>query len=220
MAITAPPFEGKTRELIPAGNYVARCYRMIEVGTVETEFQGQKKTVKKVRIGWELPTELKVFKEENGEQPMVIDKEYTMFMSDKANLRKDLESWRGKAFSDDEAKNFDITKLLGAPCMINIIHEAGKKDPSKKYQKIASITPLPKGFACPSQINPTFVLSYDAFDQAKFDSLPSFITDVMKTSQEYQALNVKQQFANQGVPMGDYNDPFAPTPDSSDDLPF
>jgi hypothetical protein len=188
MAITAPPYEGKTRELTPAGNYVARCYRMIEVGTVETEFKGEKKTVKKVRIGWELPLELKVFKEEKGEQPIAIDKEYTMFMSEKANLRKDLESWRGKAFTDDEASNFDITKLLGQPCMINIIHQQGTKDPSKTYEKISSITPLPKGFTCPTQINPTFVLSYDAFDKAKFETLPSFITDLMKTSKEYKAM--------------------------------
>ena len=80
MAITAKN-ESKPRELIPAGNYIARCYQMLQIGTVEEEYKGEKKMQEKVRISWELPTELKVFKEENGEQPLVISKEYTLYPS-------------------------------------------------------------------------------------------------------------------------------------------
>ena len=188
MAITAKKTE-TVRELIPAGNYVARCYKMIEVGTVPTEFQGVEKMQHKVRIGWELPTELKVFKEENGEQPLVIDKEYTLSLSDKSSLRKDLKSWRGKDFTPQEADNFDITKLLGVPCMLNIIHVQGKKDPTKTYQAIGSISPLPKGFECPKQINPNFVFEFDNFDKAKFDGLPDFLKEMIANSNEYKALH-------------------------------
>lgn len=189
MAIIANKGESYERELIPAGNYIARCYKMIEIGTIPTEYMGQQKMQHKVRIGWELPTELKVFKEENGEQPMVIDKEYTLSLADKAALRADLQSWRGKAFTDAEADAFDITKLIGAPCMINIIHVQGKNDATKTYQKIAGITPMPKGVTCPEQINKSFVFELENFNQDTFNSLPDFIKESIVKSEQYKALS-------------------------------
>jgi len=185
MAINATN-KGTKRELIPSGNYVARCYSMIEIGTVKESFQGEEKTLHKVRIGWELPTELKVFKEENGEQPYVISKEYTLSMNEKASLRKMLASWRGKDFTESEAKSFDITKLIGVACMLNIIEKPGTKDPSSVYNEIASVSPMIKGMQCPQQVNPTFELSYDKFDFDMFESLPDFIKDKMKTSEEFR----------------------------------
>lgn len=145
------------RELIPAGNYIARCYQMIHIGTVMESFQGENKLMNKVRIGWELPTETKVFKEENGEQPFVISQEYTLSMHEKSTLRKMLASWRGKDFTEEQSKSFDITTLIGVPCMLNIIHKPSK-DGTKMYQAIGSISPMPKGIQCPEQVNKTAIL--------------------------------------------------------------
>jgi len=175
------------RELIPAGNYIARCYQMIEIGTVKETILGKEKIIPKVRIGWELPTEIKVFKDENGEQPCVISKEYTLSMAEKANLRIALKSWRGKDFTEEEAKSFDITKLLGVPCMINIIHKTSK-DGLKVYEEISGITPIPKGIECPPQYNKTLLLSYDSFDVEVFNKLPDFIRNKMTGSLEYVAI--------------------------------
>ena len=188
MAITATT-NSTVKEIIPAGNYIARCYQMIEIGTVNELIMGENKVLKKVRIGWELPTELKVFNEEKGEQPFVRSKEYTLSMHEKSSLRADLKSWRGKDFTEEEARAFDITKLIGKPCMINIIHKPSKSDPTKIYDNIAGITPLPKGVTMPEQINPTFVLSYDSFNQEAFEALPDFIKDKMKGSLEYAAIH-------------------------------
>lgn len=188
MAITATNNGGAPRQLIPTGNYVARCYRMIHIGTVEEVILGEKKVLNKVRIGWELPTEMRVFSEDKGEQPLVIDKEFTLSLHEKSALRAVLKSWRGKDFTEDEAKAFDITKLLGVQCMINIIHKPSKKDPSKIYEEIAGITSMPKGLTAPEQINPTFVLSYDEWSEAKFSTLPDFIKNKMMSSMEYSAM--------------------------------
>jgi len=179
---------GTPRELIPAGNYIARCYQMIEIGTVTEFVMGKTVQAKKVRIGWELPTELKIFKQENGEQPLVISKEYTLSMNEKANLRKDLKSWRGKDFTEDEAKCFDITKLIGAACMLNVIHKPKVSDPNSVYEQVAGITPMPKGMKAPSQINKNFILSYDSFDQELFNSLPDFIKTKMQGSLEFDSM--------------------------------
>ena len=188
MAITATSGGSTQRELIPAGNYIARCYKMIHIGTVEETILGEKKILNKVRIGWELPTEMRVFNADKGEQPCSIDKEFTLSMHEKSALRAALKAWRGKDFTEDEARAFDITKLMGIPCMLNIIHKPSKKDASRVYEEIAGITPLPKGMNAPAQINPTFILSYDAFDNDKFNTLPDFIKNKMVTSAEYQKM--------------------------------
>lgn len=199
------------RELIPAGNYVARCYQMIHIGTVPENYQGEIKEQNKVRIGWELPTELKVFNEERGEQPLIIGKEYTLSMNEKANLRKMLASWRGKDFNEDEARKFDITVLIGKPCMLNIIHKPGVKDPSMIYEEIATISPMPKGFTCPDQINETQLLTYEDWNGQVYEALPDFIKEKIKKSNEYNAMMHPQEtnVVNRGG-----ND------ENGDDLPF
>lgn len=192
MAIIATN-KGVQRELIPAGNYIARCYQMIQIGTVEKMIMGSMKTLNEVRIGWELPTELKVFSPEKGEQPFIISKEFTLSMNEKSNLRKVLASWRGKDFTEEEAKAFDITKLLGVPCMLNVIHKPTKTDPSKIYEEIGSISPMPKGMVCPPQINETSVLEYEKFDWQLFNSLPDFIKLKVQSSAEFKEMQNPNQ---------------------------
>lgn len=212
MAITATNSGGTPRELIPTGNYIARCYKMIHIGTVEEIILGEKKILNKVRIGWELPTEQRIFSEEKGLQPLVIDKEFTLSLHEKSSLRGVLKSWRGKDFTEDEAKSFDITKLLGVACMINIIHKPSKKDPSRMFEEIAGITAVPKGFDIPAQINPTFVLDYDNFDFDKFNTLPDFIKQKMQGSVEYVSVQNPSHREIQSTQQV--------TDDLSDDLPF
>lgn len=181
----------KPRELIQAGNYMARCYQMLEIGTTTETIEGKTVRLKKIRIGWELPTETKEFKEGEGQKPYVINEEYTLSMNEKATLRKMLASWRGKDFTEEEATRFNVTKLLGVACQLNIIHKPSKKDPSRVYEKIATVSPLMKGIECPAQINKTMVLSYSEFDSALFESLPDFIKDKIKSSEEFKAMNLQ-----------------------------
>jgi len=213
MAITATS-EGSTNfEPVPAGTFPARCFSMIHLGTMNENIMGTEKQLNKVRISWELPTELKVFKEENGEQPLVISKDFTLSMNEKATLRKYMESWRGKSYTEEEAKSVDITKLLGVPCLLSIIHKTSKN--GKKYADISSVTTLPKGMEVPSQINPTFELNYENFDNVLFETLPDFIKDKMKKTPEYQkAINPESENlegTDDDVPYVD---------DEQDGLPF
>ena len=97
---------GFKREPVPAGNFPARCYKIIHYGTIPTSYMGESKMTNTIRVDFELPTEMRVFDEEKGEQPLSISKEYTLSMNEKANLCRDLESWRGKKFTDEEAVNF------------------------------------------------------------------------------------------------------------------
>jgi len=170
-----------------SGVFIARCTQMIQIGTLSEEIQGEVKKLHKVRLGFEFPTEKKVFKEENGEQPYFLSKEYTLSFHEKATLRQHLETWRGKKFTDEEAARFDITKLLGVPCTINVVHKVGKAN-GKTYAEIGSISPLMKGTVCPDAINPVQVLSYDDWNQELFESLPEFLRKKIESTPEFQAL--------------------------------
>jgi len=184
MPITATNKGGSSYEPIPAGTYPARCYSMIHIGTIEENILGQTKKLNKVRITWELPTETKVFKEENGEQPYSISKEFTLSMNEKSNLRKFLEGWRGVSFTEKEAEAFDVTVLIGKPCLLSVIHKSSKN--GNTYAEISSVSTLPKGMSCPKQINSSFEFNYNPFSLDKFETLPDFLKDKMKQSEEYK----------------------------------
>jgi hypothetical protein len=161
---------------------------MVQIGTVVENVMGKMATLHKVWISWELPEETRVFDEKKGPQPLIISMEFTLSMHKKSNLRQTLASWRGKDFTEEEAKAFDVSKLIGAACMLNVIHKPGVADPTKMYEKIASITPMPKGTKCPAQVNPSFVLSYDEWSLDKFNQLPEFMQNKMKASAEFQEI--------------------------------
>lgn len=182
MAINAKKNSGAEFEKLEAGSYLARCVTMIHIGTVKETIGGKDKTLNKVRISWETPTEKKVFSEEKGEQPYVLSQDYTLSMSEKSNLRKMLESWRGEKFTEEQAEEFDITVLLGKPCMISVIHN------EKGYPVISSVSMPIKGTTVPPQITPSKELNYDNFDYTFFETLPDFIKDKMKTSEEFKAM--------------------------------
>ena len=216
MPITASTKPSANFEPIPAGTYLARCYSMVHIGTIEDEYQGQKRFVNKVRITWELPTELKVFNADKGEQPQAISREFTLSMHEKSTLRAFLTSWRGKGFSEEEAIAFDVSKLVGVPCMLSIVHEPSKADPTKIREKISGISTVMKGVTMPPQINPSFVFELDAFEQNKFDSLPDWLKDKVRQSQEYRNI-VSPEIAHSievAQKVAEFED------DNADDLPF
>lgn len=180
----APQANFTQRTLVPEGNHLAICYEMIEIGTVEEDYMGQPKILPKVRVAWELPHE--TIEIDGVDKPLAIANEYTFSMGEKATLRKHLESWRGKKFTQDEADNFDIDKLLGVPCLLNVTHKESRN--GKIYEVIQAITPLTKGMVAPKMHNAKNILSYDTFDINKFNALPDFIKTKMMSSVEYKEM--------------------------------
>lgn len=209
MAIIATNNGGSTREPLEAGMYVARCFQMIHIGTVKEDFQGEEKVLNKCRIVFELPTEKRQFKEGEEEKPYTIGKDFTLSMHEKSGLRKFLSSWRGKSFSEEEAKSFDITRLLGVACMLSIIHKPSK-DGTRVYEEISAIAMPMKNYPIPDQINPSQELSYGSFDWDLYNSLPDFIKEKIKLSAEFKSLTEgKAEVAAGAVAGGD-----------DDNLPF
>ena len=87
---------------LSAGTYVSVCNAVVDLG-IQPGSPMYPDPKHKVWIRFEVPDE-RIEYERDGkklEGPRVISKEYTASMHEKANLRKDLENWRGKAFTDD-----------------------------------------------------------------------------------------------------------------------
>ena len=174
--------KSKAVEQVEAGSYIARCYRMLHIGTTSYSWEGKDVTANKVQLTFELPTELKVFKEGEEAKPRVISAEYTLSMHKKSNLRPILEGWRGKVFTDEEVDNFDVATLVGVPAFISVLHN------EKGYAEISSISKLPKGTECPPQVNPSVVLDYENFSELVFEKLPEFLQNKIRSSVEYKKL--------------------------------
>ena len=170
------------REIVPSGTHIAICYSMIHIGNIEWEYQGEKKVSNKVRMSFELSNELRDFGDDK--RPLVISKEYTLTLHEKSNLRKDLESWRGASFNSDDLKNFDLTNLLGLPCMLSIIHKTSNS--GSEYANIGHVSSLTKGIEKPTQHNKNFIFNYgDNFDEVWLEDQPDFLQEQIKSSKEY-----------------------------------
>lgn len=185
---------GEDIEPIEEGSYPARIYQIIHIGTI-AGFQGTMQN--KARITFELPTELKVFNEEKGEQPRVISQDYTLSFHEKATLTKVINACDPKALKIDDdgfIEEFDIEQLMGKTCLVNIIHKKGKED--KIYANVSSCMALPKGMICPPAINEPSVLNYDNWNEELFEKLPDFLKDKIKSSDEYKAMKgiIEQAF--------------------------
>lgn len=169
---------------VPEGVWVARCFRMLDLGTQVSKGMFAGKAAHKIHVEWE------VFCDEtvniNGkEMPLTISKDYTASMNEKATLRKELGQWRGKSFTDEEAGTFDVSKLVGAYCMLNVTHkESGN---GKVYANIASISPVPAALKNqkPAAVHTDQIFSLDNPNMSVYESLPKWLQDKIAESPEF-----------------------------------
>ncbi len=212
MSLTAKN-KGNPMEPIPAGVHVAVCYGVVDLGTHFN--QKYNKEVHKILVQLELP-ECRAEFERDGQKvklPRAISKRYTLSLSEKSNLRKDLESWRGRKFTAQELAGFDIAAIIGAPCQIQVVHEAGKD--GRTYAAIAAIMALPKSMPRPKQENPTVHFSFeDAGPNPVLPpSLPEWISEIIIQSKEWnrQPLSISPSVPAMLKPA---------QTETTDDLPF
>ncbi len=183
MGLTMPANDGVEFELCPQGNHLAVCSHVIDLGTQKSTYEGKEKLQHKIWIGWETPGELR----EDGTR-FLIGKRYTFSSHEKAILRKDLESWRNKRFVDSDfgPGGFEITNILGAACLLSVVHSAGEK----VYANITGVGSLPKGTERPELVGPKVHLSLDPdeFSVTVFDALPEWMQKTIAASPEYQEI--------------------------------
>lgn len=154
MSIIAKASE-KEFESIPlpeAGTTQAVCCGVWDLGMQESTYNGETKLRHKIVIAWELSQLIDAPGSEYNGQPYMLSKTYTLSLYENAALKKDLESWRGKAFTADEiAAGFNVEQLYGINCLLGVTHVQGFKDTTRTFANVSAILPPTKGMP---KINP------------------------------------------------------------------
>lgn len=182
------------------GTFAAVCVDVVDLGMHPEKFQDQ-------------PTALKdktalVFQTENAEgsdEPRYISIELTTSMGKKSNMRKFLEAWRGKAYTEEEARKqgIPLDKLEGQAGLLSVTHKTSGK--GNLYALIQSIMPLPKQMR-------DGLPDTTKYERAEFWAKKK--AEYAKATQEYSQGKITKAPA----PHGDETPDDAP--DEDDDLPF
>lgn len=120
------------------GQFGMLCVDVVNLGINVEVFPGQEPR--------EVPKVALVFasgERQEDKSLTLVTTEMTLSANENANLRKFLQSWRGKAYTAEQAEaGLPISKLYGQAGLVSIEHVTTRK--VRKFAKIASISPLPK----------------------------------------------------------------------------
>jgi hypothetical protein len=186
--ILSKQVEGNYKQ-VPAGTYLARCYRFVDMGTQTAVYDGETKSRHVVMIQWEVHGS-----DENGEdlvthkgEPLTITKNYTASINEASTLRKHLRAWRGRDFTPEEEKGFKMENILGQWCMVTVEESAGSN--GRMYTNVSSVSPvhatlkknLPQGYN-----QPDFFSLADR-NMAVFERLSDRIKEKIQAAPEWSA---------------------------------
>lgn len=119
----------------PEGLHAAVCVDVVNLGII----QGPYGAKPKVRLVWQL----EAVDPASGRRCDVA-RLYTLSLHERAALRKDLESWRGRRFTEAELdQGFDLEKLLGVAAQVQVTHDLG--DDGTVYANVSTVVPPVKG---------------------------------------------------------------------------
>jgi hypothetical protein len=165
--------------------YPACLVAMIDLGTHQHVFNGEKKTLHMVRLVWELVTE-----NDSMGRPFKVALDFTLSLNVKAKLRHFLEAWEGRKYGADEP--VDLESYLGKHCMLNLT-ASGKEG---KYVDVDSVTKFMKGLRPePPSVQP-FIWTFEGWDPKAEPPIPEWVPspfgrkalDEIKKSPEWSAL--------------------------------
>ena len=123
----------------PAGMHIARCYRLIDLGTQPKSFQGKPTgEARKIMASWEL-----LGRGSNGRRQAIHHEQVVVpFHARKSHAAQRPGILARSPVQPGRRKQLDVSKLFGAYCLLNVIQEQGQD--GNQYTKIGAITPLMK----------------------------------------------------------------------------
>ena len=207
MSLTVNGSSATSIEPIEEGTHLGVCNMLVDLGMQYNETY--KNSSRKVLIGWEIPDE--TIELDDGPHPRQISKRYTASLNEKSTLRSDLAAWRGRDFTPEELAAFDLRNIVGASCLINVIH---KESNGKTYANIGNIMALPKGMTKGKLSEPAVIFDLDTDPVEDVDKLPKWIGDIIKKSETYQ------QRITPAVAPADGSTNFVELDDADGELPF
>lgn len=164
---------------VPQGTHLAVCNLVADVGL---QAAGRFAPRPKIYLRWELVHERVTWNDRDGkphEGPAQIGKFYTASLATKATLRKDLENWRGRAFTAAELEGFDVLAVLGHACQLVVTHTRGAD--GRTYANVAGLVGLPRNMDRPKAERP--LVKYTADDPSQFEQLPGWLAERIREAQ-------------------------------------
>lgn len=122
----------------PEGLHAAVAVDVVALGLVDTQY-GKKEMVK---IVWQID---EIEPDTKPERRFQVSRRYGLTLDKRSTLRKDLETWRAKKFTKEELEAFDLEKLLGANCQLQVVHNV--TDDGGTYANVQAVVPPSKGQA-------------------------------------------------------------------------
>ena len=199
---------------VPSGMHLARCYRIVDMGTQITTWKGVSKEQPKVMLQFEVHSEDadgKPIVTDKGE-PMSISKNFTASLEEKAILRQELENWRSRAFTREELKGFHLKNVLGAWAMLSVVKEQGND--GNEYTNISSINPVSsqiKKAGLPEGHNELKIFDLENPDMALFETFGNKIKEKIQSTPEWN---------KKVIPTSKLTAPSSGFDDMADDIPF
>jgi hypothetical protein len=205
MSLIVTAKSGADIEPVPEGLHLAICIGLYDVGTIHSEMFGRDS--RKCILQFEFP-ELPPLES----KPRIMSRQFTMSLNAKANLRAFLETWRGRKFTEAELAGFDLEKLLGAPCQLQVMHTV--KEDGRTSANITTAIPAPKGVRPVASIKP-YLFTVDSLTAPVLpESMQQWVQDLVKTSREWRALTETPKRQRTAAPAA------APPPAEDDDDVF
>ena len=170
---------GEAIERLEDGVYTAICVGLVDVGEQYSEMYG--KSSRQVRIIWQICGE--TYKNAEGEDvPRSYSKQYTLSLGDRSKLRKDLEAWRGKPFTEEELGGFDLMNILNKPCQLQLMNKSKNE---KTYTDIVAIMALPKGMVV-EPLQSTYIFDFeDELTYPNYLMLPEWMRKFIKSATNF-----------------------------------
>jgi hypothetical protein len=165
--------QGSSFPSAPIGMHQATCFGVVDIGTQETNFKGEKGTAKQCILFFEY-AKLKL---DDG-RPMIQNRYYTMSMGELASLYKHIKSWFGKTMTQKEKDDFDSKELIGQGCVLQIIMNSNDKP------KIENILPLMDGME--AYVAENKVMDYELTKDYIPDDLYDWVKDKIRMSLEWK----------------------------------
>jgi hypothetical protein len=183
---------GGTFKPVPNGMHLARCYRIIDLGTQRSEYQGKPRVQRMVMISFEVHGEddggFPILTEKG--EPMSISTTLTLSLGEKAKLRGLLVNWRGRDFTPDELNGFELKNILGAWAMISVAKEMSSN--GKEYTNIKTVNPVPvavKKSGLPEGHNKLEIFSTEEPDMDMYEKFSDYVKRKIEASPEWSERN-------------------------------
>ena len=164
-------------ELCPAGTYVGRCCRLVDMGTQLSTYQGTERSRRVLSLSFEILDD--EVRRSDGE-PFLLSRRFTFSFHEKAGLRQLMETWLQRPMTN--SRQFDTDEVIGRYGLVTVNHTT-RNDAT--YANVATVVPLPRGMAKPGPVSEALVYGVSVSSDDVLARLPEKMQEAIKSSPEY-----------------------------------